>query len=95
MAMVPSSGSASSTTSTSAKASRASEQLVRQRPCLADGKESQDFVFFRMKNKLRMQVTINDTDSVELIRCPVGGGGKGGGGGGGVNRSYAAWPTGC
>lgn len=40
--------------------------------CLANGEESQDFLFFRVKDNLReMKVTFNDTSSVELVRCPV------------------------
>ncbi|MEQ1781040.1 MAG: hypothetical protein ABMA14_06765 [Hyphomonadaceae bacterium] len=40
--------------------------------CLADGKQSHDFVFFRVNpNKQQMRVTINDTESVDLIRCPM------------------------
>jgi hypothetical protein len=40
--------------------------------CLADGRESQDFVFFRLKaNRAEMRVTINDADSVDLVRCPM------------------------
>ncbi len=38
--------------------------------CLADGRESQDFVFFRLDDNLRqMRVTFNDTRSVDLVRC--------------------------
>ena len=40
--------------------------------CLADGRQSHDFVFFRINpNKQQMRVTINDTDSVDLVRCPM------------------------
>ncbi|MDP3736764.1 MAG: hypothetical protein Q8R02_05215 [Hyphomonadaceae bacterium] len=40
--------------------------------CLADGSESHDFLFFRVKDNLKeMKVTFNDTSSVELVRCPV------------------------
>ncbi len=39
--------------------------------CLADGRESHDFLFFRVKDNLReMRVTINDAKSVDLVRCP-------------------------
>ena len=38
--------------------------------CLAEGRESQDFVFFRLKENLKdMRVTFNDSRSVELVRC--------------------------
>jgi hypothetical protein len=40
--------------------------------CVARGRSSNDFVFFRVNpNKLKMRVTINDTESVELVRCPM------------------------
>lgn len=40
--------------------------------CLAEGSESQDFLFFRVKDNLReMRVTFNDTNSVDLVRCPM------------------------
>jgi hypothetical protein len=40
--------------------------------CLAAGKQSDDVVFFRVKpNRLEMRVTINDADSVDLVRCPM------------------------
>jgi hypothetical protein len=40
--------------------------------CLANGRESHDFVFFRVSpNRLEMRVTINDAESVELVRCPM------------------------
>jgi hypothetical protein len=40
--------------------------------CVAGGRSSNDFVFFRVNpNKLRMRVTINDSESVELVRCPM------------------------
>jgi len=40
--------------------------------CVARGRTSNDFVFFRVNpNKLKMRVTINDSESVELIRCPM------------------------
>lgn len=40
--------------------------------CLAGGRESNDFVFFRVKaNKAEMRVTINDSDAVDLVRCPM------------------------
>lgn len=40
--------------------------------CLADGRESHDFVFFRVKaNKAEMKVTINDAGAVDLVRCPM------------------------
>ena len=40
--------------------------------CLSDGKESHDFLFFRVDDNLReMRVTFNDARSVELVRCPM------------------------
>jgi hypothetical protein len=40
--------------------------------CLAEGHETNDFVFFRVKDNLReMRVTFNDTDAVKLVRCPL------------------------
>jgi hypothetical protein len=40
--------------------------------CLAEGRQSHDFVFFRINpNKQQMRVTINDSESVDLIRCPM------------------------
>lgn len=40
--------------------------------CLAEGQETRDFVFFRVKDNLReMRVTFNDTDAVKLVRCPI------------------------
>lgn len=40
--------------------------------CLAGGRESHDFVFFRINpNRSGMRVTINDSESVELVRCPM------------------------
>jgi len=40
--------------------------------CLAEGRETQDFVFFRVQDNLReMRVTFNDTDAVKLVRCPL------------------------
>jgi hypothetical protein len=40
--------------------------------CVAGGRSSNDFVFFRVNpSKLKMRVTINDTESVELVRCPM------------------------
>lgn len=40
--------------------------------CLADGRQSHDFVFFRVNpNKQQMRVTINDSESVDLVRCPM------------------------
>jgi hypothetical protein len=39
--------------------------------CLAGGRESRDFVFFRINpNRLQMRVTINDSETVDLVRCP-------------------------
>ena len=39
---------------------------------MAEGRASNDFVFFRVNpNKLKMRVTINDSESVDLIRCPM------------------------
>lgn len=38
--------------------------------CLAEGRESHDFLFFRLKENLReMRVTFNDSRSVQLYRC--------------------------
>ena len=38
--------------------------------CLAEGRESHDFLFFRVKENLReMRVTFNDSRSVQLYRC--------------------------
>ena len=40
--------------------------------CLAEGRESHDFLFFRVEENLReMRVTFNDARSVELVRCPM------------------------
>lgn len=40
--------------------------------CLASGRQSHDFVFFRINpNKQQMRVTINDSEAVDLIRCPM------------------------
>lgn len=40
--------------------------------CLAEGRESHDFLFFRVDDNLReMRVTFNDTAAVELVRCPM------------------------
>lgn len=40
--------------------------------CLADGRQSHDFVFFRINpNKQQMRVTINDSEAVDLVRCPM------------------------
>lgn len=40
--------------------------------CLADGRQSDDVVFFRMKERgQEMRVTINDADAVDLVRCPM------------------------
>jgi hypothetical protein len=40
--------------------------------CLAEGRESRDFLFFRVEDNLReMRVTFNDSRSVELVRCPM------------------------
>lgn len=40
--------------------------------CVARGRSSNDFVFFRVNpNKLKMRVTINDGESIDLIRCPM------------------------
>jgi hypothetical protein len=40
--------------------------------CLANGRESHDFVFFRVNpGRSAMRVTINDAESVELVRCPM------------------------
>ncbi len=38
--------------------------------CLADGHESREFVFFRVKPNLReMRVTFNDNRPIDLVRC--------------------------
>jgi hypothetical protein len=38
--------------------------------CVADGHESKDFVFFRVKSNLRqMRVTFNDDRPIDLVRC--------------------------
>ena len=40
--------------------------------CVAEGRQSHDFVFFRVDaNKGQMRVTINDGKAVELVRCPM------------------------
>jgi hypothetical protein len=40
--------------------------------CLSGGKESHDFLFFRVDDNLReMRVTFNDARSVDLVRCPM------------------------
>ena len=40
--------------------------------CLADGRQSHDFVFFRVEpNRAQMRVTINDGEAIELVRCPM------------------------
>lgn len=40
--------------------------------CLAEGRESHDFLFFRVHENLReMRVTFNDTKSFNLVRCPA------------------------
>jgi hypothetical protein len=40
--------------------------------CLSEGKESHDFLFFRVDDNLReMRVTFNDARSVDLVRCPM------------------------
>jgi hypothetical protein len=40
--------------------------------CLSEGKESHDFLFFRVADNLReMRVTFNDSKSVDLVRCPL------------------------
>jgi hypothetical protein len=40
--------------------------------CLADGQQSEDVVFFRVKaSGLQMRVTINDADAIDLVRCPM------------------------
>ncbi len=40
--------------------------------CLADGRQSHDFVFFRVApNRAQMRVTINDSEAIELVRCPM------------------------
>lgn len=38
--------------------------------CLAEGRESHDFLFFRVKDDMKeMRVTFNDSRSVQLYRC--------------------------
>jgi hypothetical protein len=40
--------------------------------CLAEGRESHDFVFFRVKpSRHEMRVTINDSTAIDLVRCPM------------------------
>jgi hypothetical protein len=40
--------------------------------CVAGGRQSHDFVFFRIApTRQEMRVTINDSESVELVRCPM------------------------
>ncbi len=40
--------------------------------CLAGGRESHEFLFFRVEDNLReMRVTFNDAASIELVRCPM------------------------
>lgn len=40
--------------------------------CLADGRQSNDFVFFRLgENRQELRVTINDAEAVQLVRCPM------------------------
>jgi hypothetical protein len=40
--------------------------------CLANGRETRDFVFFRVApGRQQMRVTINDSESAELVRCPM------------------------
>lgn len=40
--------------------------------CLAEGRQSHDFVFFRVEpNRAQMRVTINDGEAIELVRCPM------------------------
>lgn len=40
--------------------------------CLADGRQSHDFVFFRIEpSKQQMRVTINDGQAIDLVRCPM------------------------
>lgn len=40
--------------------------------CLANGRQSTDFLFFRLTpSQAQMRVTINDADSVDLVRCPM------------------------
>jgi hypothetical protein len=40
--------------------------------CLAGGRESHDFLFFRVEDNLReMRVTFNDSSSIDLVRCPM------------------------
>lgn len=43
-----------------------------QAQCLAEGRESRAFVFFRVDEDLKeMRVTFNDSASVNLVRCPT------------------------
>jgi hypothetical protein len=38
--------------------------------CLANGRQSKEFVFFRVKRSLRqMRVTFNDNPPIDLVRC--------------------------
>lgn len=38
--------------------------------CLANGRQTKEFVFFRIRRNLReMRVTFNDNPPVELVRC--------------------------
>lgn len=40
--------------------------------CLSNGRQSNDFVFFRAgQNQQQLRVTINDAEAVELVRCPM------------------------
>lgn len=40
--------------------------------CLAGGKQSDDVLFFRVQpNGQQMRVTINDSDAIDLVRCPM------------------------
>ncbi len=40
--------------------------------CLAEGRQSNDFLFFRVgENRQQLRVTINDTETVRLVRCPM------------------------
>jgi hypothetical protein len=40
--------------------------------CLAEGKESHDFLFFRVRpTRQEMRITINDSSPVDLVRCPM------------------------
>lgn len=40
--------------------------------CLFEGRESHDFLFFRLTpSRMQMRVTINDAAPIDLVRCPM------------------------